>query len=61
MKDEADGKEVVAALWMREVAGKQSKLGAFITELGDNTDAWTGKKIMIKSWRPNIRKIEVLQ
>jgi hypothetical protein len=61
MKDEAAQKEVVAALWMREVAGAQSKLGAFVTVLGDDTDAWTGKKIMVKSWRPNLRKIEVLQ
>ena len=61
MKDEADQKEIVAALWMREVAGKQSKLGAFITVLGQDTDTWLGKKIMVKSWRPNLRKIEVLQ
>lgn len=61
MKDVADGAEVVTALWMREVAGTKSKLGSFISVLGDDTDAWTGKKIKFVTWRPNDRKIEVLQ
>jgi len=61
MKDVANGAEVVAALWMREVAGEKSKLGSFISTLGDNTDSWVGKKIKFVTWRPNDRKIEVLQ
>lgn len=61
MKDVADGSEVVSALWMRDIAGEKSKLGSFISTLGDNTDSWTGKKIKFVTWRPNDRKIEVLQ
>lgn len=61
MKDVADGSEVVAALWMREIAGSKSKLGSFISVLGDESDAWIGKKVKFVTWRPNDRKIEVLQ
>lgn len=61
MKDEADGNEVVTALWTREVAGTKSKLGSFLAALGDETDSWTGKKIRVVTWRPSDRKIEVLQ
>ena len=61
MKDVADGAEVVTVLWMREIAGEKSKLGSFISVLGDESDAWVGKKVKFVTWRPNDRKIEVLQ
>jgi len=61
MTDQADGNQVVAALWMREIAGSKSKLGSFISILGDETDAWVGKKIRFVTWRPGDRKIEVIQ
>jgi len=56
-----DGTEVVTVLWMRDVAGEKSKLGSFISALGDDTDAWEGKKIRFVAWREGNRKIEVLQ
>ena len=60
MTDEAGGAQVVAALWMREIAGEKSKLGAFVSVLGDESDSWVGKKIKVVTWRPSNRKIEVL-
>jgi hypothetical protein len=61
MVDVADNSEVVAALWMREVAGSMSKLGAFVSVLGEDTDSWTNKKIQIVAWRQGNRKIGVIQ
>lgn len=61
MADVSDASEVVAALWMREIAGSNSKLGAFVSVLGEDTDSWTGKKIQIVSWRQGNRKIGVIQ
>jgi len=57
---EDDGTQVVAALWMRDVAGEKSKLGAFITALGGDTDTWTAKKVKIVSWRASNRVIQVV-
>jgi len=56
-----DGTKVVAALWMREVAGENSKLGSFVKALGDTTEAWVGKKVKFVSWKAQNRKIEVVQ
>ena len=61
MTDVADNSEVVASLWMREVAGEKSKIGAFISVLGEDTDAWTHKKIQVVAWRQGNRKIGVVQ
>jgi hypothetical protein len=61
MTDQESGNQVVAALWMREIAGSKSKLGSFISVLGDESDSWVGKQIKFVTWRPNDRKIEVIQ
>lgn len=60
MKD-AKGNEVVEALWKQEVAGPNSKIGAYITALGDNTDAWKGKKVKYTTWTKGNRNIEVVK
>lgn len=52
---------VVAALWMRDVAGEKSKLGTFISILGNDTETWVGKKIRFTTWREKDRKIELVQ
>lgn len=56
-----DGREgeVIESLWIREIVGKNSKLGAFIKALGKNTDKWQGKKIFFKTWGVGQREIEV--
>jgi len=51
---------VVEILWMREVAGANSKLGSFITALGKDTDNWIGKKIRFVKWGERNRQIEVV-
>jgi len=60
MKDVKDDTEVIAVLWMREVAGENSKLGAFLSVLGDETDSWKGKKIQVVAWREKNRKIQLV-
>ena len=52
--------EVVEVLWMREVAGANSKLGSFMTALGKDTDKWIGQKIKFVKWGERNRQIEVV-
>jgi len=60
MKD-ATGNEVVEALWKQEVAGPNSKIGAYITALGNDTDKWIGKKVKYINWVKGNRNIEVVK
>jgi len=60
LKDEK-GNEYAEMLWIREVVGPRSKLGAFIEALGDELTKWVGKKIFISRWRSGDRYIEVLK
>lgn len=46
-------------LWRRPVTSQESKLGAFITLLGSNTDKWLGKFIIFKDWRQGARLVEL--
>lgn len=46
-------------LWHRAVTSPRSKLGAFITLLGDDTDKWLGQKIVFKDWQEGARVIEL--
>lgn len=65
-KDKAD---YATMLWLREVAGANSKLGAFMAAfkeaLGEdaayNTDSWVGKTIRFVSWQPRKRQIVVVE
>jgi hypothetical protein len=54
------GETLVEVLWMREVAGANSKLGSFITALGKDTDNWIGKKVKFVKWGERNRQIEVV-
>jgi hypothetical protein len=54
-KDQADHSEM---LWTRPEVGVTSKLGAFISELGDDTDVWIGKWIKVTKWAVKDREIE---
>ena len=54
-KDGADHSEM---LWTRPEVGVTSKLGAFMSELGDDTDAWIGKWIKVTKWAVKDREIE---
>ena len=47
-------------LWQRPITSPDSKLGSFITALGDNTDKWLGKWIIFKGWEIKNRTIEVI-
>jgi len=46
-------------LWKRPVTGTASKLGVFITALGDNTDKWLHKWVIFIGWEKGNRNIEV--
>jgi hypothetical protein len=56
-----DGEEHAEMLWLRETVGNTSKLGAFVSVLGDDTDNWIGKRIRIVSWTPKNRQIALVQ
>jgi len=58
---DSKGKENAEMLWLRDVVGRNSKLGAFIALLGDNTDRWVGKKIIFVSWMPRQRELGLPQ
>ena len=57
--NDKNANEVVEALWKQDVAGPNSKIGAYIVALGSDTDDWKGKTIKYTSWVKGNRKIEV--
>ncbi len=54
------GGEGNVMLWQRKVTGTGSKMGVFITTLGNNTDKWLGKWIVFKIWQDRKREVEVV-
>jgi len=56
-----DSNEHADVLWLREKVSKNSKLGAFITVLGDDTDKWIGHIIVFDKWAEKDRKIQVVE
>jgi hypothetical protein len=44
-------------LWKRPVVGTKSKLGAFITLLGSNTDKWLHRWVVFTHWEKNARVV----
>ena len=54
-----DAEEGSLMLWKRPVTGEGSKLGAFITLLGSNTDHWLHKWVIFRSWIQGGRKVEL--
>lgn len=44
-------------LWKRQVVGTKSKLGAFITLLGSNTDKWLHRWVVFSHWEKNARVV----
>jgi len=57
---DAKGERYATMLWIRSIVGPKSKIGAFIKVLGKNVAKWKGKRILIKSWKPGNREIEVI-
>jgi len=55
------GNQYGEMLWIRDQVGTRTKLGTFITALGNDTRKWINKKIRIVSWKPKDRAIEVLE
>jgi len=45
-------------LWKRPVTSPKSKLGAFVSLLGSNTDKWLRKWIIFRGWSQGNRNIE---
>jgi len=54
------GKEGNVMLWQRAVTGAGSKLGVFLTVLGNNSDKWLHKWLIFKVWQERKREIEVI-
>lgn len=64
------GQECAEMLWLREVAGSQSKLGSFINAFseffGDLEKAkvasnWVGHVVHIITWAPRNRSVKVVE
>lgn len=47
-------------LWQRPVTSRGSKLGSFITLLGDDTDDWLGKWIVFTTWEKTKRNVALV-
>lgn len=54
------GEEFVVMLWLRQITGKSSKAGTFITLLGNDTDLWVGKWIRFNQWQDRSRDIQLM-
>lgn len=59
LKDD-EGNEYATMLWLREIVGDTSKLGAFLNTLGKNIKEWEGKRIRIEEWTERKRVIKAL-
>lgn len=47
-------------LWYKEEAGATSKIGSFMSVLGDDTDLWVGKNIRFVEWEAKNREVEAV-
>lgn len=47
-------------LWKRKITGTTSKLGAYITTLGNNTDSWLHKWVIHETWKPRNNVLVVI-
>ena len=59
--DGGEGNQIAIPLWYREIAGRRSKLGAFMVALGEDIPEWTGKKIVFVNWQDRERVIEAVK
>jgi len=48
-------------LWVRDIVGRSSKLGAFLVALGQDSDSWNGHIIEFVKWQPRDREIKVVK
>ena len=48
-------------LWQRKVTGKDSKLGVFLTLLGNDTDKWLHKWVVFRTWQLRNRLLELVE
>jgi len=54
------GEDHAEMLWFRDRVGARTKLGAFVTEFGTDTNAWLGKKFEVVTWTEGNREITAL-
>lgn len=47
-------------LWEKETASKKSKIGAFVSALGPDTDLWINHKVLFASWAEKDRVVKDL-
>ena len=57
----AKSEEGNVMLWRRPVTGLTSKLGVFITALGNDTDKWLQKWVIFRTWQVRNRVLEVIE
>jgi hypothetical protein len=61
IKEAGTDEKYAEMLWIRPRTGVKSKLGAFISVLGNNTDTWVGKLIKIVKWTAKEREIQLVK
>ena len=54
-KDIVTGDGAATMLWLSNTVSEDSKLGSFLTALGNDTDAWLGKEVTLVRWREKER------
>jgi len=68
-RKEGDANEYATMVWMREQAGRKSKLGSLLAAFGEflgdedealNTDNWIGHVIRVISWTQRNREVRVM-
>lgn len=62
---DAEGIEFVAMAWlpkdMSQGTADYSKLGAFMSKMGDDTDSWVGKKFRVDEWKAKHNEIAIIE
>lgn len=54
-----DGEIHATMLWIGEIVGAHTKLGTFLTVMGNETDKWKGKVFEVVKWREKDREIKL--
>jgi len=59
LKDDS-GNPHSTMLWNKETASKKSKIGAFVSALGPDTDNWINHRVLFSSWAEKDRVVKDL-
>lgn len=52
---------IAIPLWVRDIVGRRSKMGAFIEVCGNDPEKWIGKVIKFVTWADKNRVIQLVE